>query len=146
MLAVKISVPLLALTLSAVLLAGPVLALSSPAEEWPELSAPGKKNWIDDQAYIIYKFTAPPQMGTVILRVQAFSKSGKKDTSYIVQAEYGMPSMSGAHDSGEQKLVLNKAGNYLLPLNIVMPGEWELKLTVFKNGPAIYRGRTKFDV
>lgn len=144
--AVKISVTLPALALFAVLLAGPVLALPSPTEEWPELSAPGKKNWINDRAYVIYKFTEPPQMGTVILKVQAFSKSGKKDTSYIVQAEYGMPSMPGAHDSGEQKLVLNKAGNYLLPLNIVMPGEWELKLTVFKDGQAVYRGRTKFDV
>ena len=128
-----------------VLWAGPA-ALASPVEDWMELSASGKKNWIDDRAYFIYKFTTPPRMGTVILKVQAFDKSGKKNTSFFIQAEYGMPSMPGAHDSGRHDLSLNKAGNYLLPLNLVMPGEWELQLRIFKDGQEVFRGRVQFDV
>jgi nitrogen fixation protein FixH len=57
-----------------------------------------------------------------------------------------MPAMSGAHDSGLQALSLNKAGNYLLPINIVMPGKWEVKLTFSKGNKTVYRGRAKFDV
>ena len=30
--------------------------------------------------------------------------------------------MSGAHDSGEVPFKLNRKGDYLLPVNIVMPG------------------------
>jgi len=134
------------LVLISVVLAGPVAAFAPQAEDWTDLSAPDKKNRIDDLLYFVYKFTTPPRMGTVVLKVQVFDKSGKKNTSFLIQAEYGMPAMPGAHDSGRQEMSLNKAGNYLLPLNLVMPGEWELKLTFFKGSRAIFRGRTRFDV
>ena len=134
------------LILASVILAGPAAALASQPEDWTDLSAPGKKNWINTLVYFTYKFTTPPRMGTVILKVQVFDKPGKKNTSVLIQAEYGMPAMPGAHASGRRDLSLNKAGNYLLPLNLVMPGEWELKLTFFKDGQPVFRGRAKFDV
>lgn len=58
----------------------------------------------------------------------------------------GMPSMSGAHDTGDKPFVLSNKGAYLLPVNIVMPGEWEIKLTVKKVGKVIFRGSHRFDV
>jgi len=57
-----------------------------------------------------------------------------------------MPSMRGAHDSGEVAFKLNKAGDYLLPVNVVMPGDWEVRLTFSRNGSVIFRGKVTFDV
>ncbi len=57
-----------------------------------------------------------------------------------------MPSMAGAHDSGEVAFKLNKKGDYLLPVNVVMPGGWEVRLTFSRNGVVIFRGRILFDV
>ena len=39
-----------------------------------------------------------------------------------------------------------KKGDYLLPINIVMPGDWEVRLTVLKEGKVIFRGSYQFDV
>lgn len=113
---------------------------------WKNLKSPGNKNKIDDSAYFIYKPSEKPKMGTIILNIQVFNKSGAKDTSFVIKGQYGMPSMAGAHDSGLQTFSLNKAGNYLLPINIVMPGEWEVKLILFKGNKEVYRGRAKFNV
>jgi len=57
-----------------------------------------------------------------------------------------MPSMGRTHDSGEVLFKLNKKGDYLLPVNIVMPGEWEVKLSFSKDKRVIYRGSFKFNV
>jgi hypothetical protein len=57
-----------------------------------------------------------------------------------------MPEMKGAHDSGEVPFKLNKKGDYLLPVNVVMPGEWEVKLVFLKGKEPVYRGRITFKV
>ena len=54
--------------------------------------------------------------------------------------------MRGAHETGDQALKLSKRGDYLLPINIVMPGDWEIRLTINKDGKVIFRGSYKFDV
>jgi len=128
------------------LLAPALAAPSSQEPPWQDLLAPGKKNWIGDAVYFIYKPNEKPKMGTIILKVQVFNKSGEKDKSFIVKGQFDMPSMAGAHDSGLLTFALNKAGNYLLPLSIVMPGEWELRLTFIKGDRTVFRGRTKFSV
>ena len=43
-------------------------------------------------------------------------------------------------------LTLNKKGEYLFALSIVMPGEWEVQLTFAKDAKVLYRGSTKFNV
>lgn len=111
-----------------------------------ELPGSGKKCWIDARTYFVYKFVEQPKLGTAILKIQVFDKSGQRLTELGIEADYGMPSMPGAHDSGDVSFKLNKKGDYLLPVNIVMPGEWEMKLTFFKNKEAVYRGRFKFSV
>jgi hypothetical protein len=57
-----------------------------------------------------------------------------------------MPSMSGAHDSGEVQFKLNRKGDYLLPVDIVMPGQWEIRLVFSSKKEVIFRGSFKFDV
>ena len=57
-----------------------------------------------------------------------------------------MPSMRGAHDSGDVEFRTNKANNYLLPVNIVMPGDWEVRVTFSLNDKAVFHGSIRFDV
>lgn len=107
---------------------------------------PGKKVPIGDGYYLIYGFDKRPKLGMIIMKVEIFSAQGKKDTSFEVKADSGMPSMSGAHETGEQPFNLSKKGDYLHPINIVMPGDWEIRMSVLKDGKVIFRGRYNFDV
>jgi len=114
--------------------------------EYPELPGPGKKCRIDDEFYFTYEFTEKPRMGTAILRIRVFGRDENQSTAFAIFGHYDMPSMAGAHDSGEQEFKLNKKGAYLLPVNIAMPGGWEVKLT-FKRGDAVvFRGAFQFYV
>ena len=80
------------------------------------------------------------------MKVQVFTKEGKKETSMEVRADAGMPSMRGEHETGDRPFVLSNKGDYLLPINIVMPGDWEIRLTLLKEGKVIFRGGYNFDV
>jgi len=111
----------------------------------PVLKA-GQKHWIGEQYYFIYDFDKKPQMGTIIVKVQVFSKDGKQDSSLEITGSADMPSMKGAHSSGEQLFKLNKKGDYLLPVNVVMPGEWEVVLNFLKDKKPIYTGSVRFNV
>ncbi len=106
----------------------------------------GKKCWIGENYYFIYAFDKTPKMGTAILKIQLFDKNGKRNTDLNIIGNYGMPSMPGAHDSGEQSFKLNKKGDYLLPVDIAMPGEWEVKITFTKEKKTVYLGKFKFNV
>jgi hypothetical protein len=101
---------------------------------------------IGNGGYLIYGFDKKPKMGTVIMKVEAYTTDGKRDTSLEVLADSGMPSMRGAHETGDQPFKLSRKGEYLLPVNIVMPGDWEIRLTIKKGGKVIFRGSHKFDV
>ena len=110
------------------------------------MPGPGKKVPIGNGAYLIYGFDKKPKMGTSIMKVEVYTPDGKPDTSLEVLADYGMPSMRGAHETGDQPFKLSRKGEYLLPVNIVMPGDWEIRLTIKKDGKVIFRGSHKFDV
>jgi len=111
----------------------------------PVLKA-GQKNWIGDESYFIYAFDKKPQIGTIILKVQVFSKGGNQDSSLEITGSADMPSMKGAHSTGEQPFKLNKKGDYLFPVNVVMPGEWEVVLNFLKDKKPVYTGRLRFNV
>ena len=110
------------------------------------MPAPGKKVPIGGGYYLIYGFDKALKMGTVIMKVEVFTAEGKKDTSLEVKADADMPSMRGAHATGDRAFKLSKKGDYLLPIPIVMPGYWEIKLTVVKAGKVTFRGRHNFNV
>ena len=113
---------------------------------FPTMPPPGKKVPIDNDHYIIYGFDKKPKLGTIILKVEIYTRDGNKDTSFEVLADSGMPSMKGAHETGEQPLQVSKKGAYLLPVNIVMPGDWEIRITIKKDGKVVFRGSHQFDV
>jgi hypothetical protein len=111
----------------------------------PALKA-GQKHWIGEEYYFVYSFDKRPQMGTIIMKVQVFTKDGKQDTSLEITGDSDMPNMKGAHSSGNQLFKMNKKGDYLLPVNVVMPGEWEVVLNFLKDKKPIYTGSVRFNV
>jgi hypothetical protein len=116
------------------------------APEFVAMPGPGKKVQIGNGGYLIFGFDKKPQMGTVIMKVEVYAQDGKKDTSLEVLADSGMPSMRGAHEAGDQPFKLSQKGDYLLPISIVMPGDWEIRLTIKREGKVVFRGRYNFDV
>jgi len=113
---------------------------------YPSMPGPGKKVSIGKNYYFIYGFNKKPKMGTVIMKVEVYASNGKKETSMEIKGDSGMPSMRGAHETGYQPFKLSKNGAYLLPIDIVMPGDWEIRLTFIKDGKVIFRGSYRFDV
>ena len=111
-----------------------------------DLAKSGKKCWIGEVNYFTWEFDKTPKMGTSILVVKLYDKDGKRVSDLAIAGRSDMPSMRGAHDSGEVAFKTNKAGDYLMPVNVVMPGGWEVRLTFSRNGIVIFRGRIGFDV
>lgn len=121
-------------------------AASSAEPAYPTMPGPGKKIFIGDDHYFIYSFDKTPKMGIVIIKVELYGRDGKRDTSLEAKADAGMPSMKGAHETGDRPFKISKKGDYLLPIDIVMPGDWEIRLSFVKQGKVIFRGSYQFDV
>ena len=111
-----------------------------------DLPKSGKAVWIGEVNSFTWEFDKTPKMGTSILIIKLSDKDGKRVSDLAVSGRADMPSMRGAHDSGEVAFKTNKAGDYLMPVNVVMPGEWEVRLTFSRNGIVIFRGRLTFKV
>lgn len=111
-----------------------------------DLPKSGKKCWIGEVNYFTWEFDKTPKMGMSVLIVKLYDKDGRRVSDLAIAGRSDMPSMRGAHDSGEVAFKTNKAGDYLLPVNVVMPGGWEVLLTFSRNGIVIFRGRIAFDV
>jgi hypothetical protein len=114
--------------------------------EFKPLAKAGQKTAISADLFIVYRFSERPKMGTVVLKIQVFDKEGRKVTPVTIRGRSDMPSMRGAHDSDLTDFKLSRKNDYLLPVNIVMPGDWEVQLTFWKDGKAIFFGRVNFDV
>lgn len=113
---------------------------------WTPTPGPGKKCPINEAYYFRYEFSQKPKMGMVILKVQVFDKTNDQVVPFKATGRSDMPSMRGAHDSGDVEFRLNKKNDYLLPVNVVMPGDWEIRLIFWLNGQPVYHGSIRFDV
>jgi hypothetical protein len=111
-----------------------------------DLPGAGRKCWIDETRYFTWEFDKSPKIGTVVLVVRLFDRNGKRLNDMQITGRTDMPSMRGAHDSGDVAFKLNRAGNYLLPVDIVMLGKWEVRLTISRGGTPVFFGRIIFDV
>ena len=123
-------------------------AATSPAAQvvYQPIPKPGEKVTIDADYYFIYGFDKAPKIGVAIMRVEVFTRDGKRDTSFIVKGDADMPSMRGAHGTGDKEFSLSAKGVYLLPVRLVMPGDWEIRFTFVKAGKAVFRGAYLFDI
>jgi hypothetical protein len=110
------------------------------------LNKPGEKVPLDADHYFTYGFDKTPKIGTAIMRVEVFTRDGKRDTSYTVKGDADMPSMRGAHAAGAKDFSLSAKGVYLLPVRLVMPGDWEISFTFVKTGKTVFRGTYVFDL
>ena len=111
-----------------------------------KLPDPGEKIPLDADHYFIYGFEKQPKLGVDIMRVDIFTRDGKRDTSFVVKGDADMPSMRGAHASGEKEYTLSAKGAYLKPIRLVMPGDWEVTFTFMKKGKVVFRGAYLFDL
>jgi hypothetical protein len=114
-----------------------------PAKPLPKV---GEQCWVGPEYYFVHGFDKRPTLGVIILKIQVFRKDGTQVSFFEITGNSGMPSMRGAHDSGDQPFKQNKRGDYLLPLNVVMPGEWEVSVTVLDDKKPIFSGYLRFHV
>ena len=105
-----------------------------------------EKVLLDAGHYFIFGFEKPPKLGMAILRVEIYTSDGKRDTSFSVKGDSDMPSMRGAHSSGDKDFYLSAKGVYLLPVRLVMPGDWEIRFTFLKDGKPVFHGAYLFDL
>jgi hypothetical protein len=119
--------------------------LGADKDAGPLMNA-GQKHWIGSDNYVVYNFDKRPQMGAVIVKIQVFTKDGKQDSTLDITGRADMPSMRGAHGTGDRPFQLNKKGDYVLPVNVVMPGEWEVVLNFLKDNKPVYTGIVRFNV
>jgi hypothetical protein len=113
---------------------------------WKPVPGPGKKCPIDDVHYFKYAFNEKPKMGMAILKIQVFDKKGGQVVPFLIIGRTDMPSMRGAHNSGDVEFKLSRKNDYLLPINVVMPGDWEVRVTFKLNDKAVFYGSIRFDV
>jgi hypothetical protein len=134
------------------LLLGFVVTSASPsAKPAPEpapvnLAGEGRSCGLPGGLHFIYRFASRPQLGTVVLKVQVFGPDGVRSTGLKLLGDVGMPQMPREHDSGEKVFQLNRKGDYLLPMDIVMPGGWDVILSFYKGSKRIYRGKLEFKI
>jgi hypothetical protein len=144
--------PLIVLVVLAIFLSPVTICGADPRGNDPgianvaQMPEPGRKVPVGSGYYLIYGFDKKPKLGTAIMKVEIFNEEGGKDTSLEVLGDADMPSMRGAHATGDRPFRLSRKGDYLLPIPIVMPGQWEVTVTVVKGGKAIFRGRHLFNV
>jgi predicted small lipoprotein YifL len=110
-----------------------------------QLAAEGGKNALPDGGWFTWNFSEKPKLGMVVVKVRLFDKNGAAVKNCEVVGESGMPSMR-YHDSGKVKFQLNKKGDYLLPVDVVMPGEWQVTIRLNRDGKEIYAGKVVFSV
>ena len=140
-------VVMLALILCEAPLPAVVAATPSAAKrDYQILPKSGEKIPLGPAHYFTYAFAKPPKLGTSIMRVEIFTRDGVRDTSFVVKGDADMPSMRGVHSSGDQDFALSNKGVYLLPVRLVMPGDWEVSFTFLKGGKRVLRGSYLFDL
>jgi hypothetical protein len=143
---------LLLLTLGTLLLAvaPPLTSAAAPAalsaRDFQVLKKAGEKITLDADHYFVFGFDKTPKIGVAIMKVEVFTRDGKRDTSFTVKGDADMPSMRGAHTMGDKDFSLSAKGVYLLPVRLVMPGDWEVRMTFFKAGRVVFRGAYLFDI
>lgn len=115
-------------------------------KDYAKLPKPGEKVSLGADHYFTYGFDRQPKMGQVVMKVEIFTRDGKRDTSFTVKGDMDMPSMRGAHSTGEKAFSKSNKGYYLLPASIVMPGDWEFRFTFEKDGKTVLLGAYLFDV
>lgn len=141
---------LVLLVLSAI--PAPLIAKNNPTNEALSISGDpvplraGEKLWIDRDHYIVGNLDKAAKIGNNIFIVEIFDKNHQRLVDYAVKGQSDMPSMRGAHDSGVKSFALSNKGKFLLPVAVVMPGDWAVHFTISKDDKVIFNGVFFFNV
>lgn len=109
------------------------------------LSEEGRTITLSNGDHFVYHFHPRPKFGTVVLKVEVFDAKGKVVKDLLLSAEYCMPGMT-MPACPLQTLDQNKKGAYLMPVELSMPGDWEIKLFVHEAKKELFRGVIKVRV
>jgi hypothetical protein len=106
----------------------------------------GRKIKINDDYHFSYVFSTKPKMGQDTVVKIALFKGKEKVTDLDFFGSYDMPAMKGHHASGVKPFAKNKNNEYLLPLNLVMPGKWVVDLQVEAKGQKLFSGSIPIEI
>ncbi|MDR2337530.1 MAG: FixH family protein [Deltaproteobacteria bacterium] len=112
----------------------------------PTLLKEGQKIIINDSYSFKYNFAEKPKMGQSVLKIQVLDANGKTSSNLKISATYDMPSMRGHHATKVDLIQKNKKGVYLLPVNFVMQGDWEIVLTFKDTDKNIFVGVINLEI
>jgi hypothetical protein len=121
----------------------------APASAQPpavSLAGENKKILLPGGESFTYAFAQRPQMGTTVLKIKLLDGQGRPRKDLRITGRSGMPSMGSAHDSGDKAFVLNRKGDYLLPVDVAMPGDWEVHVFFYRGDTLIFHGVIPFEV
>jgi len=110
------------------------------------LPEPGKKVQLTKDIYFTWEFAKKPKIGPNVIKISLFDKTGKANDGLSIIGDFDMPSMRGMHSSGKIEFKKNNKGAYLMPINIVMLGEWEIQLMLKGTNIPSYNGVYTFKV
>ena len=84
--------------------------------------------------YVIkHEWPKKPKVGDYTLKVNLVDNAGAPVKDAYVVVSYDMPSMRGAHATTAD-MKQNTSGDYLLPIHFAMRGDWEIVVSVMKDG------------
>jgi len=110
------------------------------------IASPKKAQWISKEYYVEYDWNKKPKIGSHILSVKVFDKSKKQVTDLDITADAYMPSMKGSHDTGDKALKQNKKGDYMIPVNFMMLGDWEILLKFSKANKLLSKAAINLEI
>jgi hypothetical protein len=105
-----------------------------------------KAQWISDDYYVKYTWQKKPKIGTTLLFMEVYSKTDKIVKDLNITANAYMPSMRGAHDTGDLPMKLNKKGKYVIDVNFMMAGAWELDINFTRTGKPVSNAVIKVNI
>lgn len=109
------------------------------------LGQPGTKTAIGPGLTLTYSFNTHPALGMLILKVRVTGKDGNPAEGITLTGVSDMPEM-GDSNSGKVKFQQNKKKDFLLPINVTMPGKWQVTVSVEKGRKRLFSGVINFNV
>jgi len=126
--------------------ASPAPQKVAPAKEVIALGAARQAQWISSDYYLVYEWNKKPKIGTHILKVKIFDRGKKQVNNLTLTADAFMPSMKGAHDTGDKAMKLNKKNEFAIPVYFMMLGDWEILLKIKQGNKEIAQAAVRLKI
>lgn len=127
---------------------GTATAIGSPTSSQPSavLTRAGRKYQINQNLFIKFNWNQRPRIGNRILSVELLDSNNNKLTNLNVTANAYMPSMRGAHDTGDRPMQLNRNQRYSIPVHFMMLGDWEIEIKIRRGNALLGNAVVRLDI